>query len=329
MDGNTQAAAGLAADVPFEILSLPVAKSGGLSLANLRSIAGLIRQQKPNLLLSYNWGAIEWALVNRLLRLAPQMHSEDGFGPEEAGGQQIPRRVWTCRIAIGGRCELIFCSRTLETIARTIWRIPASRCHFVPNGIELDRFANAVPLPTPFNHGETVIGTLGMLRAEKNIGRLLRAFVTLGDLPVRLAIAGDGAAARDLRAEAQRLGLGDRVAFLGHTDYPERAQAAFDIFALSSDTEQMPYSVIEAMAAGLPVIATDVGDVRKMLAPSAADRCIVALQDEAAFAAHLRWLVTDPEAAASIGEANQATYGIDRMLATYDRLFQAGIAAAR
>jgi len=333
MDGNTAATAGLNSDVPVEIMPVPLEKGGGLSFGNLCRIAGVIRRKKPDLLLSYNWGAIEWTLVNRVLRLAPQLHCEDGFGPDEAAGRQITRRIWTRRLGIGGGCELVVPSRTLETIARTVWRIPADRCHLIPNGIELDRFADARPLPTPFASEQIVIGTLGMLRAEKNIGRLLRAFATLGDLPVRLAIAGDGPAAKGLKDEAQRLGLGERVAFLGHTDHPERAQAAFDIFALSSDTEQMPYSVIEAMAAGLPVIATDVGDVRQMLAPGVTADCVVAREDEAAFAARLRWLVTDPEAATRIGESNRAhvgaTYGIDRMLETYDGLFQARIAKGR
>jgi len=332
MDGNTSAAAGLNPDVPLEIVSMPVEKGGGLSLANVRAMAGVIRQQKPALLLSYNWGAIEWALVNRVVRLAPQIHCEDGFGPEEASGQ-IPRRVWTRRLAIGGRCQLMVCSRQLERIARDIWRIPAGRCRFIPNGIELDRFAHAAPLPTPFAPEQTVIGTIGMLRAEKNIGRLLRAFATLDDLPVALAIAGSGPATENLKAEAARLGLGARCAFLGHTNEPERAQAAFDIFALSSDTEQMPYSVIEAMAAGVPVVATDVGDVRQMLTPGMADKCVVPMEDEAAFAQRLRWLATDPAARARIGEANRAhvrtTYGLDRMLETWDRLFQARIAEAR
>ncbi len=327
MDGNTKTVSGLNDDVMFDIVPMPAQKSGGLSLGNLRRMAAVIRDQKPDLLVSYNWGAIEWALVNRLLRLASQIHFEDGFGPEEAGGRQISRRVWTRRLAIGGRCELVVPSRTLATIAHDVWRIPDERCHFVPNGIELERFADSTPLPMPFGDEHTVIGTIGMLRAEKNIGRLLRAFAQLDDPAVRLAIVGEGSEGKALRRQAEQLGLGDRIAFLGHTDYPERAHACFNIFALSSDTEQMPYSVIEAMAAGLPVVATDVGDVRKMLAPSVAAECVVAKGDEAAFVQRLQWLTSDPEACARIGAANQAhvqaSYGIDRMLETYDRLFQA------
>jgi glycosyltransferase involved in cell wall biosynthesis len=329
MDGNTAAAAGLDSDVDFQVIPAPTQKSGGLSLGNLGRIAGVVRQQRPDLLLSYNWGAIEWALSNRLFRLAPQIHSEDGFGPEEANGRQIPRRVWTRRLALAGRCELLVPSRTLETIARTVWRIPAHRCHFVPNGIELERFADAEPLPMPFGDRHTVIGTIGMLRAEKNISRLLRAFAAMQDEAARLLIVGDGPARAGLEREAAQLGLGERAAFFGHTDAPERAQASFDIFALSSDTEQMPYSVIEAMAAGLPVVATDVGDVRRMLAPEYADACMVGKADEAGLTAKLEWLAADPDVCAEIGEANrdhvQATYSIETMLDAYDRLFQARI----
>jgi glycosyltransferase involved in cell wall biosynthesis len=329
MDGNTEAAAGVNSDVDFRVIPAPTQKSGGLSPGNLIRIADVVRRTKPDLLLSYNWGAIEWALSNRLFRLAPQIHSEDGFGPEEANGQQIPRRVWTRRLALGGRCELLVPSRTLEGIARDRWRIPTSRCHFVPNGIELDRFADAEPLPMPFGNEHTVIGTIGMLRAEKNLGRLLRAFAALEDPTTRLLIVGDGPARAELEAEARRLGLDERAAFLGHTNAPERAQACFDIFALSSDTEQMPYSVIEAMAAGLPVIATDVGDVRQMLAPNVANQCVVSKDDEAGLTAKLAWLASDPVQCAEIGKANrdhvQGTYGLDSMLNAYDRLFQGRI----
>ncbi len=329
MDGNTEAAAGLNADVDFQVVPAPTQKSGGLSPGNLWRIAGVVRRLKPDLLLSYNWGAIEWALTNRLFRLAPQVHSEDGFGPEEANGQQISRRVWTRRLALAGRCELLVPSRTLETIARDIWGIPESRRHLVPNGIELEKFAHAEPLPMPFGDGHTVIGTIGMLRAEKNISRLLRAFAAVQDPAARLLIVGDGPARAELEAEAGRLGLGDRVAFLGHTDAPDRAQACFDIFALSSDTEQMPYSVIEAMAAGLPVVATDVGDVGMMLAQSVAEACTVAKEDEAGLTAKLEWLAADPDVCAQIGDANrhhvQANYSIETMLDAYDRLFQARI----
>ena len=330
LDGQTTAAKLLARDVPFSIHSLPLAKGSGISWGNLRAIAHTLRRQRPDLLLTYNWGAMEWLLVNRLLRIAPQLHFEDGFGPEEAQGGQLPRRVWTRRLGIGGPAAVIVPSRTLERIGREIWRLPEQRLHYVPNGIELDRFARAEPLPLPFGPDQIVIGSVGALRGEKNLQRLLRLLNAVRDLPVSLAIMGEGSERARLETAARAIGLKDRVHFAGHCADPAPAYAAFDLFALTSDTEQMPYSVIEAMAAGLPVVATNVGDVRAMLAPDYAGQCTAAPSDEVGLAAKLRRLVQDKKARAETGSANQsharAYFGIDAMLETYGRLFNERIA---
>ena len=109
-----------------------------------------------------------------------------------------------------------------------------------------------------------VIGTVAALREEKNISRLMHAFAML---PAgRLVIVGDGPQRPALEALAASLGVAERVCFAGHHLDTAAFYAQFDIFALSSDTEQMPLSVIEAMASGLPVVSTDVGDVRLMVA---------------------------------------------------------------
>lgn len=333
MDGRTDAAKQLGRGVPFGILTLPMQKGRGLSWSNLRLIARTVRTQRPDLLLTYNWGAMEWLLVNRALCLAPHLHFEDGFGPEEAGGQQLPRRVWTRRLGIGGPVRVVVPSRTLERLAREAWRVPPERLHYVPNGIELERFAAAEPMPLPFGPDQTVIGFVGALRAEKNVGRLLRLLDAVRDLPVVLAVIGDGPERARLEAMARRMQLADRVWFAGHCQDPAPAYAAFDLFALTSDTEQMPYSVIEAMAAGLPVLAADVGDVRAMLAPACAAACTAPPDDESGLAAKLRALLQDRQARAAAGSANrahaQANFGIARMLGTYDRLFAGRLAKRR
>ena len=84
----------------------------------------------------------------------------------------------------------------------------------------------------------------------------------------------------------------ERVTFAGQMLNPERALGLLDVFALSSDTEQMPLSLLEAMAAALPVVATDVGDVRGMLTDDNR-RLVVPRDDEPAFTAALSTLLTD------------------------------------
>jgi glycosyltransferase involved in cell wall biosynthesis len=174
---------------------------------------------------------------------------------------------------------------------------------YVPNGIDLTRFATA---RSPRSAAaEPVIGTVAALRAEKNLGRLLRAFAVLNATqPARLVIVGDGEQRPALTALAGLLGIADRVTFTGHRDDTPALYAGFDVFALSSDTEQMPLSVIEAMASGLPVATTDVGDVRTMLAESNAP--FVGPLDDQVLAGSLATLLRDPSLRARIGADNLA-----------------------
>jgi glycosyltransferase involved in cell wall biosynthesis len=173
---------------------------------------------------------------------------------------------------------------------------------YIANGIDLDRFAVARSQPRTAN-APPVVGTVAALRVEKNLPRLLRAFAAVTP-PARLAIVGDGPERPALEALAESLGLRDRVQFAGHIDDPAPVYAGFDVFALSSDTEQMPLSVIEAMAAGLPVATTDVGDVRAMLATENAS--FVGRLDDAELARSLTALLGDPALRARVGAANQA-----------------------
>jgi glycosyltransferase involved in cell wall biosynthesis len=235
-------------------------------IGSLKAFRSALKTIRPDVLMTYNWGAVEWAIANRLGKPVRHLHVEDGFGPEEAA-RQLRRRAWARRIALsGGHTSVILPSLTLEGIARTIWKLRQSQLNYIPNGINFARFA-----VQPEDRGETVtIGTVATLRREKNISRLIEEFgkVKTGNPAgkFRLLIVGDGPERPGLQALAVRLGLSDQVLFAGASKRPEDWLRKMDIFALSSDTEQMPLGVLEAMAAGLPIAATAVGDVAKMVA---------------------------------------------------------------
>jgi glycosyltransferase involved in cell wall biosynthesis len=267
-------------------------------LANAWRYRSLLRRWRPDLLVTGNWGAIEFAIAN-LPSLTRHLHVVDGFGPEERQCQ-IPRRVLIRRLVLT-HSRVIVPSRNLERIATGIWRLPSHVVTYVPNGIDLTRF-------TPRHRewrAEPVIGTVAALREEKNMGRLIRAFAAVTrETPARLIIAGDGPERTGLTSLAANLGVADRVTFAGHREDTPTLYAEFDLFALTSDTEQMPLSVIEAMASGLPVAATDVGDVREMLAP--ANRGFVCSTSDAAVTDSLARLLRSWETRVRIGLANRA-----------------------
>jgi glycosyltransferase involved in cell wall biosynthesis len=285
------------------------------SFGNIARIVGFLRRADPHLLITSNWGSMDWAAARNLTR-TPHIHLEDGFGPEERSSQ-LPRRVLTRRLALRGS-ETIVPSQTLLHIAKNVWRLPPNRLHYIPNGIDTARFQNAKPASLPPGDGK-VIGTIAALRPEKNLSRLIRAFrLVRNEIPARLVIVGDGPERTALQTLAQDIDLSASCHFAGHSTAPETWLAAFDIFALSSDTEQMPLSILEAAAAGLPVAAIKVGDIAAMLAPE--NQPYLTAPDDAALAKAIVTLMADP-AAKTIGAANAARTGkhfsIGQMYAAY------------
>jgi glycosyltransferase involved in cell wall biosynthesis len=260
--------------------------------------------------------------------LCPHLHFEDGFGPDEAGGAQLARRVWLRRIALtGGHTRIVVPSQMLREIARERWGFSIRRVLHLANGVDLQRFAapqKTAPLPVPA--GAPVIGSVGALRPEKNFARLLRAVAAIGpDHRPHLVLVGEGPERGALERLAGQLGIADRTHLIGRVERPETVLGAFTIYALSSDTEQMPISLLEAMAAGLPAVATNVGDVRDMLAPPNRPM-VVQSADEQGFAKALSGLLGDGALRAEIGQANRERacehFGEDHMVESYRCLFE-------
>jgi L-malate glycosyltransferase len=322
LDSNFEAAASIAGDLDVNLLPMPYPKRGPL-----RSVVGtaqVLRRLRPDLLLTYNWGAIEWAMANRLLRLSRHVHLEAGFGREEADSQ-IPRRVLFRRCALGGCALIVVPSRRLEDLARRVWSL--SRVAYVPNGVDTARFSVPIHDSVPGftrRRGELVIGTVAPLRPEKNVGRLLRVFAMLEDaFPLRLIIAGDGIERGLLEGLAIELGIAERVVFTGQVA-PEAVLGTFDIFALSSDTEQMPNALLEAMAASRAIAAVDVGDVKNIVCEGNRE-FIVPRDDGQAFARAITRLLGDPAIRAELGRKNlervAAEFSQERMFGAYSRIF--------
>lgn len=293
---------------------------------NIRQNRRAIADLAPDLLLTYNWGAIEWALANGLRPLTRHIHFESGFGVEEAD-RLLMRRVIFRRLALWNTDLVVVPSLKLMRIATGQWKQPSRKVKHIPNGVDIDRFAaahRAAP-PTDFapSPGEIVIGTLAPLRAEKNVGRLIQAFAQLSsERSLRLMIVGDGPERPGLERLAQDLGVSARTTFTGHLEEIEGVLSWFDIFALSSDTEQMPNSLLQAMAAGCAVAAVDVGDVKHMVAPD--NRPLIVPKAESELSRALDRLTADTELRDRLGHANRAHvqehYSAERMYGAYSEI---------
>ena len=290
-----------------------------------------------DLILSYNWGAMDAVAAHRLyaraLGLAPLVHHEDGFNQDETA-QLDPRRNLYRRLALRGADRLVVPSRRLEAIALSEWRVPAKQLQRIANGIDLaayaqrpaaDALSGLVKQP-----GDLWLGTMAGLRAVKNLPRLVRAFAAMPQ-QWQLVIVGEGPERAAIAAEAARLGLVQRVHLPGFVPDPAKVMGLFDLFALSSDSEQFPISVVEAMATGLAVVSPAVGDVAAMVAPENRD-WIAGAGDDAGLAAALSKAAADPAARMRIGQANRALaaleYGEAKMVADYRRVYAGALGRA-
>ena len=261
--------------------------------------------QKFDLILTYNWGAMDAVgahrLFARMLRLLPLIHHEDGFNRDEAQ-KQNPARIWFRRLTLETAYAVVVPSHTLERIALTSWRQPKGRLERIANGIALDRY---VPVPAEqARSDELVVGTIAGLRAVKNLPRLVRAFAASG-IGGRLRIIGEGPERNAILQAATEYGVADRIELPGFNPDPAAALRDIDIFALSSDSEQQPISLIEAMASGLPVVSTDVGDVREMVSEANLPLIVPPVREDL-FAEALSKMAANMSDRLAIGAVNRA-----------------------
>lgn len=333
MDGRTGAAERLPPDAGARLLPSPP-KAG--SLATARRLRRLLQEERPDLVLTYNWGAFDMLLAARSAGFRRVIHHEEGFNADEAE-QFKRRRVWARRLVLPGAAALVVPSERLRSLAAGLWRLPPERIRLIPNGIRLDRFA---PSPGDGNPAlrdrlgipreALVVGTAGSLRPVKNHLRLLEAVAAAGR-DVHLLLVGDGQERPALESRSSAPDLAGRVCFAGYQETPAPFYQAMDIFALTSDSEQMPVALLEAMASALPVVSTDVGDVRAMLPPEQA-RFVVPPDPAAAagLAGRIADLVRSPDLRRQLGALNrkrvEERYSADAMCAAYREVYEATLA---
>ena len=202
-----------------------------------------------DLICTYNWGAMDAVMAHTLFadlyRLAPLVHHEDGFNEDEADGLKRSRNVYR-RIALGRTAALVVPSRELERIAFDVWHQPRHRVRLIPNGIDTMAFAkapkrDAIPGLVK-RRGEQWLGTLAGLRKVKDLPALVRACARLPE-EWQLVVAGEGPERGAIIREGERLGIAHRVHLPGFVP-AQRMVGLFDLFALSSRSEQFPISVV-------------------------------------------------------------------------------------
>jgi glycosyltransferase involved in cell wall biosynthesis len=239
------------------------------------------------------------------------------------------RRRLALRLALALSDRMVAVSHRLAADLRRDLRVAASRVSVLPNGVRAERaHPGTVRDELGLGPGDRLLVSVGNLYPVKGHRHLIDALGLLRERnhEPHLAIAGRGDLADALTARAHHLGLADRVHLLGlRSDIPALLAAA-DAFVLPSLSEGLPLALLEAMFAGCPIVASEVGEVGAALGDGEAG-LLVPAGDSAALANSLEKVLADPARAREMGEraARRAAteYDVAQMVRRYGALYEA------
>lgn len=211
------------------------------------------------------------------------------------------------RLALRRFDKVIVVSDAVADVLRR-WGVAAEKVALIPNGIDLDRFRSAVPkLRNEIGVNRPLVGFVGRLVPEKGGALLMRAAKqVLAVYPnATFVLVGEGPAHQEWKALAGELGIGKQVVFAGVRDNMSEVYASFDMVVLPSLIEALPMCLLEAMAAGKPVIATRVGAVPRLVV-DAQTGLLLEPADHNALATAIIRLLGNPDLACQLGQNGRA-----------------------
>jgi sugar transferase (PEP-CTERM/EpsH1 system associated) len=293
-------------------------------------LARIMRQYRPHLVHSRNWGAIEAVAAAKLAGVPVVIHSEHGYEMDMFAGLPMRRRLF--RRAAYVMTDAIFAvTRELRDFhARQAWIRP-ERMGVLYNGVDTQRFSPsketriAMRKELSLPEESFVIGTVGRLVPIKDQQTLLKAAALLSrsGIDARVLLVGSGPERERLQGQAAGA-LEGRVCFAGDSSRVPEMLNAMDVFVLPSLNEGMSNTLLEAMACGLPVLAANVGGNPEIIENNLSG-CLFTPGDVEWLASKLKHLARDPALVHQLGTAarNRAieSFSLSRMLETYRRFY--------
>ncbi|MGI4842935.1 MAG: TIGR03088 family PEP-CTERM/XrtA system glycosyltransferase [Janthinobacterium lividum] len=307
-------------------------KPPGLGLGTHLAFWKLMRRLRPAILHTYNLSALEYNFSGALAGVPVRIHAEHGRDASDPQGLNPKHNFLRRRLAPFIDCFIPVSEDLRRWLGETVG-IPARQTLFIRNGVDTERFVAAsvaAGQASPWGPDDIVIGTVARIQDVKNHRGLVAAFARLRELApeqrerLRLSIVGDGPLMGALREQVASLGLQDVVWLPGARADVAALLHGFSLFALPSLAEGTPVSMLEAMACGLPVVASNVGGIPEVVTDGV-EGSLVPVEDTEALARALASYVRDPALRRQRGEAArarvEAAFSMRAMLAEYGKLY--------
>lgn len=313
---------------PNHVRVFSLNKMGGNNPILIYKICQLLRKIDAQIVQTHNWGtALEGILGAKLARIPVIIHAERGTIEDKKRNIIFQRFLWALAK------QVLSVSAAHRKKVTDITGFPQGQIKAIVNGVDTELFfpkpevKNEVRVSLGLKKGHICIGTVGSLRSVKNQILLINACKTIlsGFSHVEVLIVGEGPLKNQLTQKVSTLGFSKRIHFLGtRTNIPEILNA-LDIFVLPSLSEGMPNAVLEAMACGVPVIATAVGGVPEII-EKPEDGIVINSQDERALIDALTYLLENKEDRLEMGMRGRLRvlkhFSLKKMVGVYETLYQ-------
>jgi sugar transferase (PEP-CTERM/EpsH1 system associated) len=307
-------------------------KREGSDLKILPEIARILAAERPDVVHTRNWTTFMEGILPSLATLVRgRVHSFDGLNADNLGVEPA-RRIWAQRILIRTVQRVVARSEAMRDSMCAQLKIDPRQVQLIADGIDLERYDRPVDRDavrdrfglSPADH---VTGIVARLDPVKDHATLFRAFdrVARTAKDMKLLVVGGGPIEADLRAMAASLPVGDRIVFTGpQLDVPALYRA-MDVYAQPSLYEGVSGSILEAMAARLPVVSTRTGGTVDIVKEGVTG-ALIDVGDDRALAERLADLYRDRARARTLAEAGRTFvenhYSLARVIAQYSRVYQ-------
>ncbi len=303
-------------------------KRAGVHPVLALQMAKIFRRERIDIVHSHNWPTLFHSVVAaELARVPSKVHGEHGQESKEV--HHTLKALWARKILYGRVGQVVAVAKDLKALLTREFGVSPEKIKVIENGVDIGKFANlpsVEEIRKNFNlpSDGPLIGSIAHLRPVKDVPTLIRAFVrVLKKHPnASLVVAGAPEEPGDpVHAQVERLiqeaDAGSRIFFIGQTENVPALLSALSIYVNSSLTEGMSNTILEAMAAGLPVIASDVGGNPELVVPDQTGYLFPAQNDQT-LAARILELLENPEQGHTMGKKGRARveerHGFKRML---------------
>jgi glycosyltransferase involved in cell wall biosynthesis len=300
---------------------------GGGHARNIERLASLLRAEEPAVSISALSSSnlkhtLAAALAGRLRRAVLSYHGQAASEPRLLSRIGYAATPFTTRLTAATVCV----SDGLLAHVVAAWKGDPRKTRRIYNPVDVER-GTPVSSAAELAAREPLVIAVGRLVADKGFLRLVRAFARIPSTAARLVILGEGDERGAIEAEIARLGLGARVILAGYVENPWEYYAKASCFVLTSEKEAFGLVVVEALGAGLPVVATDCEGPREILAGGSFGR-LVPPADETALCEAIAAALADPgDPRARVERARY--FSVERGIDQYEALIEDVAAAAR